>query len=177
MLSMLIVVALPILADVFSRLGYMERQGSGLEKIIEWYQSCSNYTDDKIPSYSSTPSQFIVTLPNLNYVTKTGVSPEKQDFEAEKQDFEAEKQDFEAEKQDFEAILNTLSLSKPTRKNVLALYERFGLYEAFSRTDVVNICSITKSPASSLISFMNESGLIEKTATRGKYRFIHSNSK
>ncbi len=163
MLSMLIVVALPILADVFSRLGYMERQGSGLEKIIEWYQSCSNYTDDKIPSYSSTPSQFIVTLPNLNYVTKTGVSPEKQDFEAEKQDFEA--------------ILNTLSLSKPTRKNVLALYERFGLYEAFSRTDVVNICSITKSPASSLISFMNESGLIEKTATRGKYRFIHSNSK
>lgn len=163
MLSMLIVVALPILADVFSRLGYMERQGSGLEKIIEWYQSCSNYTDDKIPSYSSTPSQFIVTLPNLNYVTKTGVSPEKQDFEAEKQDFEA--------------ILNTLSLSKPTRKNVLALYERFGLYETFSRTDVVNICSITKSPASSLISFMNESGLIEKTATRGKYRFIHSNSK
>ena len=161
--SMLIVVALPILADVFSRLGYMERQGSGLEKIIEWYQSCSNYTDDKIPSYSSTPSQFIVTLPNLNYVTKTGVSPEKQDFEAEKQDFEA--------------ILNTLSLSKPTRKNVLALYKRFGLYETFSRTDVVNICSITKSPASSLISFMNESGLIEKTATRGKYRFIHSNSK
>lgn len=156
MLSMLIVVALPILADVFSRLGYMERQGSGLEKIIEWYQSCSNYTDDKIPSYSSTPSQFIVTLPNLNYVTKTGVSPEKQDFEA---------------------ILNTLSLSKPTRKNVLALYERFGLYETFSRTDVVNICSITKSPASSLISFMNESGLIKKTATRGKYRFIHSNSK
>ena len=160
----------PVLADVFSRLGYMERQGSGLEKIIEWYQSCSNYTDDKIPSYSSTPSQFIVTLPNLNYVTKTGVSPEKQDFEAEKQDFEAEKQDFEA-------ILNTLSLSKPTRKNVLALYKRFGLYETFSRTDVVNICSITKSPASSLISFMNESGLIEKTATRGKYRFIHSNSK
>ena len=42
----------PVLADVFSRLGYMERQGSGLEKIIEWYQSCSNYTDDKIPSYS-----------------------------------------------------------------------------------------------------------------------------
>ena len=46
---MLIVVALPILADVFSRLGYMERQGSGLDKIIEWYQSCSNYTDDKYP--------------------------------------------------------------------------------------------------------------------------------
>ena len=121
---------------------------------LHWWQ---------IPSYSSTPSQFIVTLPNLNYVTKTGVSPEKQDFEAEKQDFEA--------------ILNTLSLSKPIRKNVLALYKRFGLYEAFSRTDVVNICSIIKSPASSLISFMNESGLIEKTATRGKYRFIHSNSK
>ncbi len=95
----------PILADVFSRLGYMERQGSGLGKIIEWYQACSNYTDDKEPAFTSTPSQFIVTLPNLNYekhdselrnstgfgtdgtnvgtdgTKKTGLSEEKQDFD------------------------------------------------------------------------------------------------
>ena len=46
----------PVLADVFSRLGYMERQGSGLEKIIEWYQVCANYTEEKMPTFSSTSS-------------------------------------------------------------------------------------------------------------------------
>lgn len=63
----------PVIADVFSRLGYMERQGSGLEKIIEWYRSCSNYTDEKKPVFISSPSDFIVTLPNLNYEGKTGL--------------------------------------------------------------------------------------------------------
>ena len=43
----------PVLADVFARLGYMERQGSGLEKIIEWYQVCANYTEEKMPTFSS----------------------------------------------------------------------------------------------------------------------------
>ena len=68
----------PVLADVFARLGYMERQGSGLEKIIEWYQVCANYTEEKMPAFASTSSQFIVTLPNLNYGVKSGVSAENQ---------------------------------------------------------------------------------------------------
>ncbi len=57
----------PILADIFARLGYMERQGSGLGKIIEWYKAHANYTPDKKPGFYSTSSMFIATLPNLNY--------------------------------------------------------------------------------------------------------------
>lgn len=57
----------PILADIFNRLGLMERQGSGLSKIVEGYKLEENYTDDKTPTFYSDRTQFRVILPNLNY--------------------------------------------------------------------------------------------------------------
>ena len=59
----------PVLADVFDRLGYMERQGSGLGKIREAYISETNYSDKMEPIFYSDRSQFTVTLSNLNYET------------------------------------------------------------------------------------------------------------
>ena len=57
----------PILADIFNRLGLMERQGSGLSKIIEGYKFEENYTEEKRPVFYSDRTQFIVMMPNLNY--------------------------------------------------------------------------------------------------------------
>lgn len=57
----------PVLADIFNRLGLMERQGSGLSKIIESYQLEENYTEDKMPKFYSDRTQFRVIMPNLNY--------------------------------------------------------------------------------------------------------------
>ncbi|MDO4500545.1 MAG: helix-turn-helix domain-containing protein [Erysipelotrichaceae bacterium] len=57
----------PILADIFNRLGLMERQGSGLSKIVEGYQFEENYTEAKRPVFYSDRTQFIVEMPNLNY--------------------------------------------------------------------------------------------------------------
>ena len=57
----------PILADVFSRLGYMERKGSGFRKIISCYESQINYTENKKPTFKSDRHQFTVILPNLNF--------------------------------------------------------------------------------------------------------------
>lgn len=58
----------PVLADVFNRLGFMERKGSGFSKIISGYQTQINYTTDKMPLFRSDRYQFTVILPNLNYV-------------------------------------------------------------------------------------------------------------
>ncbi len=143
----------PVLADVFSRLGYMERQGSGLEKIIEWYQVCANYTEEKMPTFSSTSSQFIVTLPNLNYGNKTVLSEKKQDSDIEKTGLSTKKQDYED-------LLNTLSLTTPTHNNIMALFNQFGFSEPFTRSDIVSVCGITKSPASSLLNLMKRFNLI-----------------
>ena len=57
----------PVLADVFLLLGYMERQGSGLNKIVEDYELAANYTQELKPVFTSTRSAFFVKLWNLNY--------------------------------------------------------------------------------------------------------------
>jgi len=57
----------PVLADIFSRLGHMERQGSGLEKIRLAYENAVQYTLDKEPRFRSGRADFTVILPNLNY--------------------------------------------------------------------------------------------------------------
>ena len=57
----------PVLADVFNRLGYMERKGSGFGKILDGYKVQINYTEDKRPTFRSDRYQFTVIMPNLNY--------------------------------------------------------------------------------------------------------------
>ena len=65
----------PVLADVFNRLGYMERKGSGFEKIISGYEFQVNYSEEKKPSFRSDRYQFTVIMPNLNYgVENIGIS-------------------------------------------------------------------------------------------------------
>jgi ATP-dependent DNA helicase RecG len=57
----------PVLADIFNRLGYMERKGSGFRKIISGYEFQINYNEKKKPSFRSDRYQFTVVMPNLNY--------------------------------------------------------------------------------------------------------------
>jgi len=60
----------PLLADVFERLGYMERKGSGFWKIINAYELQVNYEENKKPSFFSDRANFVVIMPNLNYATQ-----------------------------------------------------------------------------------------------------------
>ena len=57
----------PIIADIFSFLGYMERKGSGIGKIVDGYKNAKNYHDELLPIFYSDTSQFTVIFPNLNY--------------------------------------------------------------------------------------------------------------
>ncbi len=57
----------PVIADVFNRLGYMERKGSGFAKILDNYAFQINYTEEKKPYFRSDRYQFTVIMPNLNY--------------------------------------------------------------------------------------------------------------
>lgn len=56
----------PVLADIFNRLGYMERQGSGLGKIMDAYTNAHNFAPGMEPAFFSSRSQFTVTFRNLN---------------------------------------------------------------------------------------------------------------
>ena len=57
----------PLLADFFSRLGLMERRGSGMKKIINTYRRYEHLSDYHAPEFTSNASEFHVTLWNLNY--------------------------------------------------------------------------------------------------------------
>ena len=57
----------PILADIFGRLKYMERRGSGFKKIINAYETQQNYKNTLKPIFNSFNNDFILTLFNLNY--------------------------------------------------------------------------------------------------------------
>lgn len=71
----------PVLADIFNRLGYMERKGSGFGKIISGYEFQINYREDKRPSFRSDRYQFTVVMPNLNYDVPQDVPQDKLDVQ------------------------------------------------------------------------------------------------
>lgn len=67
----------PVLADVFNRLGYMERKGSGFGRIIGEYEFQINYSESKRPTFRSDRYQFTVVMPNLNYDVSQDVPQDK----------------------------------------------------------------------------------------------------
>ena len=66
----------PLLADFFSRLGLMERRGSGMKKIIDSYKRFEGLHNFHVPEFQSNASEFHVILWNLNYGSD-GVMSEK----------------------------------------------------------------------------------------------------
>ena len=63
----------PILADIFSRLKYMERRGSGFKKIVSAYKEHEGYTEGMDPSFSTPRDSFVLTLPKFNVIGIEGV--------------------------------------------------------------------------------------------------------
>ena len=57
----------PVIADLFHRMKYMERRGSGLRKIVSETEKLPGYTEAYKPEFSSTATDFRVILKNVNY--------------------------------------------------------------------------------------------------------------
>ena len=160
----------PVLADVFARLGYMERQGSGIRKIIENYETEVNYSEDLKPEFFSDPSQFSAILKNLNY----GKSIENLVFDSKNQAIEAEKQAIEPKNQAIETAINKMSPNKNTRSKAMALFKAYGNEGVFGRSDIATVTATSYSSAGGLIAKLKASGLITavKGQGKGKYKFI-----
>lgn len=160
----------PVIADVFSRMNYMERRGSGFKKIKADYHRSANYREALAPQFYSDRSNFIVTLFNLNY----GVEIRKTGLPEQKQDFNAPETGLPEQKQDFEDIVGTLEFTQHTLANILTLYQQYGTEHSFSRADMMDLLGLSASPASALIARMKDTGLIELAngKKRGVYHFI-----
>lgn len=60
-----------VISDVFSRLGFMERRGSGIDRILNSYVEVAQK-----PTFYSDSDFFIVTLPNRSVATPAQISME-----------------------------------------------------------------------------------------------------
>jgi len=64
----------PVIADLFHRMKFMERRGSGLTKIISETEKLPGYDSSMKPEFYSTPSDFRVVLKNVNYFSVTATA-------------------------------------------------------------------------------------------------------
>ncbi len=160
----------PVIADVFSRMNYMERRGSGFKKIKDDYHNASNFRPELEPKFYSDISSFIVTLYNLNYnvpVDKVSVDPEKVSIGEENMLIEAQKLSI------LKAI-NMLDAKKNMKANAMHLFNQMGIDGIFGRSDIMEIVGISITAAGSLLAKLKDADLIQAVSGygKGKYRFI-----
>ncbi len=160
----------PVLADIFGRLGFMERQGSGFKKITDAYYSAHNFREELEPKFYSDFSSFRVTLYNLNY----NVPIEKAVVSDENQLFDGQKPVVSAENQLFETLIWGLKAKMSTKETAIKLFHEFGFDLAFARTEIMELAGVTSSPAGDLLKKLKEAGLYEAVSGqgKGKYKFI-----
>ena len=159
----------PVIADIFSRMHFMERRGSGFKKIKADYHRAVNFREALEPQFYSDRTNFIVTLFNLNY----GVAVEKSIPPEKKQSFDEPETILEERKQSFMHLLKGLGFKPKTAAHVLALYQHYGTQQCFTRSDVAEALNVTTAPATVLMRRMKEASLIELAngKSRGAYRF------
>ena len=62
-----------MIADLFHRMKYMERRGSGLRKIVSETEKLPGYAEAYKPEFFSTATDFRVILKNVNYHLKQSI--------------------------------------------------------------------------------------------------------
>ena len=71
----------PVIADLFHRMKYMERRGSGLRKIVSETEKLPGYADKYKPEFFSTSNDFRVILKNVNYCLSQNNLVSDQDYD------------------------------------------------------------------------------------------------
>lgn len=151
----------PVLADIFGRLGYMERQGSGFKKIQEGYHSEANFRPELEPEFYSDVSSFQVTLYNLNYnnsVENVSIDEKQVTIGVA-----------------IGVAIDKLDANQRTTEKIKMLYAQMGFDGIFGRSDIANIIGGSVTSAGKLISKLKEACLIEAVSGhgKGKYRFVN----
>ena len=160
----------PVIADVFSRMHYMERRGSGFRKIKADYHNAVNFRPELEPKFSSTPTSFFVTLYNLNYNVPIAAIPIKVGNVA----VENSKVAVDEEKVAFERRLSSITANAPTKNKTMLLFDVYGYDGVFGRAEIMQMFGMASSSAGKLLIKLKELYFIEPVSGhgKGKYRFV-----
>lgn len=177
-----------VISDLFGRLHYMERRGSGIGRIVNSY---AGFVEK--PQFSSNEHFFLVILPNRSTATpaqlsllfeKTQLPEEKTQLAAEKTQLATEKTQLadidDSAEQDWElsyfrdVILKErgVGLRNKTLHQLTELFDRYRYSYPFNRRNIADSFSITENAASQLLKKCLERGIIQKDKV-DTYRFVY----
>lgn len=159
----------PVIADIFSRMHFMERRGSGFKKIKADYRHAINYRPEVEPKFVSTPTSFFATLYNLNYnvlIEKVSIAPQKVTIGTENVLIASENLLIEV-------AIEKLNANKNIKDNAKKLFAHMSIDGIFGRNDIMEITSVSITAAGNLLNKLKEANLIEPVTGhgKGKYKF------
>ena len=173
-----------IISDIFGRLHYMERRGSGIRIILNSY---IDYTEQ--PEFYSDEYFFIVTLPNrsearsaqmeLELVFENATmqqSSEETQLPSEKTQQSLEETQLSVEEKEKEELKKWMKcraekiFNEKTFEKLLVLLEKYGSEYYFNRRTIANAFGITENAASRIIRKAVDCGIMRKEK-KGVYYF------
>lgn len=172
-----------IISDIFGRLHYMDRRGSGIGRIVNSY---TDYTEK--PSFFSNEYYFQVVLPNrsvaslaqleLEFSEETQLGIEKTQLTNVKTQLSGGKLNFE---QDWELIyFKDMILEKvgkdfrtKTIDEIVLLFDRYRYDYSFNRRNVADLFGISENGASGFIKKCLEKHFLMKEK-KDSYRFVNT---
>ena len=182
-----------VISDVFSRLGFMERRGSGIDRILNSYVEVAQK-----PTFYSDSDFFIVTLPNRSVATPAQISMESVEAQPAKVSTSSkkvatstlevatpqekvetstlkvatsEKEDMDSEVANFKIQLDETSFGSRTKEKTLGLFKRYRYEYSFHSINVAQFFDVKISRANAIIRDLRRLGIVE-SPQYGVYQFI-----
>lgn len=167
----------PVIADMFSRMNYMERRGSGFKKIKDDYRHAINYRPELEPKFYSDISTFKVTLYNLNYnvpienvLAKTRMAPD--DESVLNDNGGNEPTSFQV--LSLRSAIDSINTNKNTKEYAKKLFARMKFDGIYGRKEIMEATGLSISSAGNLLNSLKNAGLIVPVRGygKGKYKFM-----
>lgn len=167
-----------VISDIFGRLNYMDRRGSGIGRIINSY---TGYAQK--PSFYSDELTFSVTLPNRSVCGPEKIEERKSQLSEDEIQLSWEKTQLTSAninyEQDWELNYFTDFVLKRVEKRyrqktiqqIKMLFARYRYQYPFNRRNVADMFGITENGASIFLKKCLEENIIQKVK-RDSYRFV-----
>lgn len=165
-----------IISDIFGRLNYMDRRGSGIGRIMNSYSGF-----EVKPEFSSTGYYFSVVLPNRSVIEASEIGFVETQFSDEKTQLSTGKTQLSSEFDEIDWELNYFkevvlkgketSFRGRTVEGITILFERYRYSYNFNRRNFADILDVSENWASQLIKKCIELGIIAKVK-KDEYCFI-----
>ncbi len=152
----------PVIADLFGRMHFMERRGSGFRKIRREYHRVPGLSRGKEPVFTSSATSFFVTLYNLNYGDSL--------MSNKKVAHEDGKVAHEDGKVALEECMMIHGYSVRERDRVFQILETYGFEADFRRKDLVGQLELAPSSVGKFLRKLEQTGLIVSGNGHGLYR-------